>query len=133
MKDRTATRERYLRDQLPVRLGGLAANLARIKSFSLNALNRDVVEGLIDESKFFIEWTAREADVDVAAALVQLQVQLARWHRAWASIWADSEQRMKIAEQSQVWSECVLQMSGLLDQASPGVNDPSRLPSNRSN
>ena len=34
MKDWTAIRERYLRDQLPIRLGGLAAHLSRIKSFN---------------------------------------------------------------------------------------------------
>jgi hypothetical protein len=34
MKDWTTIRDRYLHDALPIRLGGLAANLARIKSFS---------------------------------------------------------------------------------------------------
>ena len=35
MKDWTSIRDRYLRDNLPVRLGGLAANLSRIKSCSI--------------------------------------------------------------------------------------------------
>ena len=62
MKDWTQIRERYLRDDLPVRLGGLAANLSRIKSFSANEASHAVVESLIDESKMFIEWTAAQTD-----------------------------------------------------------------------
>lgn len=114
MKDWTAIRERYLRDALPVRLGGLAANLSRIRSFAGHDANREAVEGLIDESKYFIEWTAAEAGVDAAAELVELQIQLARWQRNWAGIWADAERRKEIAEQSAAWSKRVLDLSGLL-------------------
>jgi hypothetical protein len=114
MKDWTIIRERYLRDALPIRLGGIAANLARIKSFSNHAANYVVVESLLDESKFFIEWTALDAEVNVAAELVELQIQLARWQRSLARIWADPTQRMQIAEQSRFWSERVLDLSGLL-------------------
>lgn len=115
MTNRDEIKERYLRDELPVRLGGLAANLARIKSFSANAANKEAVEGLLDESKFFIEWTAHQTEVNAAEALVELQVQLARWQRTWARIWEDPELRMKVSDQSGMWSERVLGMSGLLD------------------
>ena len=114
MKDWTAVRERYLRDDVPIRLGGLAANLQRVKSFCENDANREVVENLIDESKFFIEWTAAQATIEVAAELVELQVELACWQRQWASIWADGERRRTIAQQSSAWSTRVLTLSGLL-------------------
>ncbi len=114
MKDWMTIRERYMRDGLPVRLGGLAANLSRIKSFASHEANREAVESLIDESKYFIEWTATEAEVSTAAELVELQVQLARWQRNWARIWADPAQRNQVAEQSSAWSKRVLEMSGLL-------------------
>lgn len=114
MRDRTAIRERYLRDELPVRLGGLAANLARIKSFSDHPDHRDVVESLLDESKFFIEWIVPDAGLDLQEKLVELQIQLARWQRAWADIWADPVRRTAIAEQARAWSERVLEISGLL-------------------
>lgn len=114
MRDWTAIRERYLRDKLPTRLGGLAANLARIRSFSDHPDHRAAVESLLEESKFFIEWTAADAEVNMAAELVELQVQLARWQRNWASIWADAVQRMQVAEQAHRWSKRVLEMSGLL-------------------
>lgn len=113
MRDRTAIRERYLRDALPVRLGGLAANLARVKSFSDHPDHRDAVESLLEESKFFIEWTVPDAASDVQAELVELQRQLARWQRAWATIWADPVRRVAVADQVRAWSERVLEMSGL--------------------
>jgi len=59
-------------------------------------------------------WTAAEAELDTAAELVELQVQLARWQRNWARIWADPPQRQQVAEQSAAWSKRVLEMSGLL-------------------
>jgi len=114
MKDWTAIRERYLRDDLPVRLGGLAANLSRIKSFAAHEASREAVESLIDESKFFIEWTAAQAESQTAAELVALQIQLAQWQHNWARIWADPAQRSQVAEQSSAWSKRVLSMSGLL-------------------
>ncbi len=116
MRDQTAVRERYLRDDLAIRLGGLAANLLRVKAFCEHDANRDAVEALIDESKFFIEWTAAEAEVEAGAELVELQVQLAGWQRQWASIWADPERRRAVAQQSRAWSERVLSLSGLLNR-----------------
>ncbi len=114
MKDWTTIRERYLRDDLPVRLGGLAANLSRIKSFANNESNRAVVESLIDESKHFIEWTASEAEIETAAQLVELQVELARWQFKMPQSWSDSDHRKQIAEKSDIWSQQVLTNSGLI-------------------
>lgn len=114
MKDRSAIQERYLRDTLPVRLGGLAANLRRIKSFAAHEASRDAVESLIDESKYFIEWIAAEAESQTAAELVSLQIQLAQWQYGWVQIWADRTQRRQVAEAASVWSKRVLELSGLL-------------------
>ncbi len=117
MTDRSTVRERYLRDSLPIRLGGLAANLARIKSFATRGASSNAVESLIDESKFFIEWTAGEAESQVAEQLVMLQVQLARWQCDWSRIWVDPVQRQKLSDESSLWSKRVLEMSGLLNEA----------------
>jgi hypothetical protein len=114
MRDWKALKERYLRDELPIRLGNLASNLARIKSRCQNPANGELVESLLQESKLFIEWTALDAEVEIAAELVELQVQLACWQYSWARIWDDAEQRMIVMEQARIWSEKVLNMSGLL-------------------
>ena len=115
MKDVERIRERYLRDSVSVRLGGLAANLRRIKSFAGIETNFAVVESLLDESKFFIEWMARETEIDTAAELVELQIQLAQWQNNWSMLSSDPLQRNQVAEQSRIWSDRVLELSGLLD------------------
>ncbi len=116
MKDWTPIRERYLRDGFSVRMGGLAANLGRINSFAAHDANREVVESIIDESKFFIEWTAVEAEINTAGELVELQIQLARWHWNWPRIWTDPVQRSKVALQAKAWSKRILELSGLLSK-----------------
>ncbi len=114
MKNWTAIRERYIRDEIPVRLGSLAANLSRITSLATNDINQHVVESIIVESKFFIEWIAPEAEIDIAAELVEMQIQLARWQLNWSSVWADPIQRGEVAEQASRWSQRILALSGLL-------------------
>ena len=69
---------------------------------------------LVEESKYFIEWTASEAPVDTAAQLVHLQVELAGWQLNWAQRWSDASQRQQLGEQALAWSERVLRLSGLL-------------------
>lgn len=122
MRDKVVQyRERYLQDDLQTRLGGLATNLARIESFSHDSGNQATVERLLEESKLFIEWTAAEVDIDSAAELVMMQVQLARWQRNWRSLWADTAQRIRMADQARVWSVRVLEISGIL---SGGIASP---------
>ena len=116
MRDLTAIQARYLRDALPIRLGGLAANLSRIKSASANDLNRPAVESMIEESKWFIEWTARDAEIDVAAQLVELQLQLAHWWHRFDDIWNDPAKRQDMIDRAGAWSQRVLEMSGLLQR-----------------
>lgn len=90
--------------------------MAKIKSRSQNSANRDLVEGLLQESKYFIEWTAAETEIETAAELVEIQIQLAVWQYRWINIWENTEQRMAVAEQARVWSDRVLAMSGLLSE-----------------
>jgi hypothetical protein len=107
-----------MKDSLPTRLGGLAANLARVNTFSQHDANKKAVFELINESKYFIEWTAHEAELEVAAQLVDLQIKLAFWQQDWKTIWADKEQRQNISQESRQWSNKVLELSGLLNNAS---------------
>lgn len=76
-------RQRFLRDPLPIRLGGLAADLARIASFAGNPANHDVVASLLNEGKYFAEWIAPDAPIETQALLAEIQVALAVWERHW--------------------------------------------------
>ena len=114
MTDWTTIRERYLRDEQPVRLGGLATNLARIASFSDNARHKKPMIGLVVESQHFIEWTAPMAELGMQERLVGLQIELARWRVRLEREWEDEGVRREIAVQAKRWSQAVIEMSGLI-------------------
>ncbi|MDY7008147.1 MAG: hypothetical protein SWX82_30515 [Cyanobacteriota bacterium] len=116
MRNWKRMKERYLRDEISIRLGNIASNLARIKSRCQSTANQEMVENLLKESEFFIEWTAPDTEVEIAAELVDLQVTLARWQYNWASIWNDSELRNEVSQKANVWSEKLLDLSGLLTE-----------------
>lgn len=109
-----AIRERYLRDEPTIRLGGLAANLARIETFSQHPENKEAVAGLLEESAFFIEWTVSDVSHDVRVALVELQRLLVQWRRAWDRIWMDRDELSRVCAQAGGWSQRVLRLAGLL-------------------
>jgi len=74
MLNKEKLRQRFLRDPLPVRLGGLSATLGRISSSARESQSPSVVADLLDEAKHLIEWTAADAELQTAAELVQIQL-----------------------------------------------------------
>ena len=94
-------------DSLPIRLGGLAANLARVQSFCDNPAHMDVVARLLDKSAWFIEWAAPDAPVETHSI-------------AWVEIWADPVRRAEVAGLAGDWSQRFLDLSGLVQAASQG-------------
>ena len=114
MREWYTLKERYLRGQLPICLENLGSNLARIKSAFQNAANGELIENLLQESKLFIEGTAQDAEREIAAELVEWQIQLACWQYSWAGILEDAQQRMRVGEEGRIWLEKVLNMSGWL-------------------
>ncbi len=106
---------RYLRDPLPVRLGNLSSSLGRLARTIHDPSRRETADYMLDECKWFIEWTAGETDIEVAAQLVELQVTLAGWQRGLAGesrVPLDTAAAARLARES---AEKVLQWSGLLD------------------
>ena len=76
-------RQRLLRDPLPNQLGALAADLARIASFSDNPANHNVVASVLEEAKHFAEWIAPQAPPETQSVLADIQQALAVWERGW--------------------------------------------------
>lgn len=95
----------FLKNNLAVRLGCIASDLARINSFSQMPNNQKAIRDLIEESKFFIEWTTPEASLKIQAELVNLQIQLALWSYF---------KKEKVIKLSDKWSKRILKLSGLL-------------------
>ncbi len=114
MNQLESLRSRYLRDPVPTRLAGLAANLARVASFSRNDGHQPAVSATMLESKWFIEWTAAELSAEETAELVRLQSQLARWEIQAKDKWDNRAWRQNLMNESRRWSERLIGMSGLL-------------------
>jgi hypothetical protein len=68
------------------------------------------VYGLLEESKYFLEWSAGEADTESAAQSVELQVQLSRCNTI-----GPPSRREILAQQARLWSNRVLEASGVLN------------------
>ena len=123
-------RERYLRDELPIRLGGLAANLARIVSFAGQPHETgkypSTVEHLLEESEWFIEWNGPDAPLETQTELVELQIQLAVWRRdgrsgGWMKPNAVRRLRGRVYGQTGCWN-----FPGYWQRSEQGTNERRR-------
>lgn len=114
MKDKAKLRERFLRDPLPRRLGGLAATLGRISSSARNSSDPMIVAGLLDEAKHLIEWTAADTEPETASELVQMQTMISLWQRAWEDASKSPKQRILLSVQAKDWSDKATDYSGLV-------------------
>ncbi len=108
------TRLRFMQDDLPTRLGGLAADLMRVASSARRATGAKAVEKMLEESQYFIEWTAAELEPEKAVALVNMQRLIALWRRAWPEAQKDQYQRTILSVSAKQWADEVLNYSGIV-------------------
>lgn len=116
MNDLEARKNRYMQDTLPIRMGGIAANLSRVGSFIKFAEGKAAVGGLIEESKYFIEWTAAEFDLETTVELVDIQRKLVRWQNSLDKVWDDEAKRAELGADARNISDRLIARSGLLQQ-----------------
>ena len=109
MKSLDERKERYLRDPLPVRLGGIASNLARIAWFAEREARNDAIP-VFRESKYFTEWAAPACALNIQSILADLQIELACWERAWGKQLKGSE----VAAVALNQSDQIVRLAGLL-------------------
>ena len=115
MKNRESIKKRFLKDPLPVRLGNLASNLSRISFFSQTATsNREVLNDVLEESKFFIEWVDLQNNVELTGWLVQIQIKLSLWQLDWQRRPKQPRQIERISGLTKRWSSELLKRAGLL-------------------
>ena len=108
------TRDRFLQDPVPIRLGNLASNLSRIETFSDLDLDHSAVAGVIEESLHFVEWTAPDVDPSSTRILSDLSADLQRWQGMLAEQLRDPAARRQMADQAGAWSERLLKVAGLI-------------------
>ncbi len=113
MKDIERIRRRFLQDPIPVRLAGLAADLARISSSARRSTGTANVIEMIEENRYFIEWTAAEIPVEQASELVDIQLMLTAWKQVWPEAATNQSQRTLLSIQAKKWSDQIFGYSGL--------------------
>jgi len=101
MKDISEIRACRVRDPLPVRLGRLAADLARIAWFSRNPANLEPVPDLMREPAHFAEWCAPEADLQSQVTLLELQHRPTCWRDQLPQRFPDSAWRDQMITEAQ--------------------------------
>ena len=111
-------RDRFMRDGFPRRIGGISANMSRIRSFSEDSDGEELVAELLEETICFVAWTLADADVPPATEvdLTRLSSQLESWREHLDSIW-NSDERLTLSRQADNWSNELVALSGLLDTA----------------
>ena len=107
MRNLQRLRERYLRDEPPVRLGNLASDLLRLGQWVQMRRNDDEIVDLMREIAWCMEWVGDSA----TAELADMQREICRWRRAWPA----ESARSILALRARQMSERVLEMSGLVE------------------
>lgn len=113
MINKEKKKARFLRDPLSIRLASLAADLGRVASSARHETGLQAVSEMLEESVYFIEWTAAEAEPEIAAELVDIQRMITLWREAWPEMAKSTTQRTLLAVQAKKWSDQVLDFSGL--------------------
>jgi hypothetical protein len=115
MPNKEKLRDRFLRDPLPRRLGGLAATFGRISSSARESSDPANVARLLEEAKYLIEWTAADTEPEIAAELVSMQTLINLWLEAWDKASQAKEARLLLSVQAKYWSDRAMDFSGLLE------------------
>ncbi|MBN3989891.1 MAG: hypothetical protein HWQ36_04880 [Nostoc sp. NMS2] len=111
----TPKQQIFMQDDVTTRLRRLATHLSQIQSLWTQGSSEDLILALIDESRYFIEWTVPDMvkanDIDRACELVDLVRLLTRWLFHWDDIWTDAEQKQSASAQISYWLQRVLEIS----------------------
>ncbi|MFZ5912481.1 MAG: hypothetical protein ACOYYU_20950 [Chloroflexota bacterium] len=116
MKNKEKLRERFLRDPLPRRLGGLAATLGRISSSARNSTDPDEIVNLLEEAGHFIEWIVPETAPAIAAELKQMNIIIGMWKKSWVRARNIPQQRTLLAVQTKNWETMVRKFAGMISE-----------------
>ena len=102
--------ERYMRDDLPMRLGNLASDLLRLSQWVWQPEHDPSAVVLMDQIAAMVEWNGESATEE----LVDVQREILRWR----NVWPLEPARSLLAFRARKLSDRVLEMSGLLEARS---------------
>ena len=106
MRDLERMRERFIRDDGPVRMGNLASDLLRLSKWVQIGHDDEAIVDLMRRIAWLMEWTG-----DLASAeLADMQREICRWRQ----VWPVERTRHILALRASQMSNRILEKSGLL-------------------
>ena len=114
MKNLEDIKTRFLKEPFNARLGHLASDLVHIASFLEYPKDIKAANDVLEESKFFIEWTAPGAPFDVQSFLSEIQPQLSLWHLKLQQQKGNLKDIGEVKRLTRRWSDRLLEISGLV-------------------
>jgi hypothetical protein len=108
MRDLKRMRERFLRDEIVVRMGNMASSLLRLSQWVQNRHRDEAIIDLMREIAWLMEWSG---DLTLAE-LADMQREICRWRR----VWPVDQTRSILSFRARQMSNRVLELSGLADK-----------------
>jgi hypothetical protein len=116
MKDLKRMRERFIRDDGPVRMGNLASNLLRLSKWVQMGHDDEAIVDLMRQIAWLMEWMGDFASPELA----DMQREICRWRR----VWPVERANHILALRSTQMSNRILELSGLVGHATLNVRQP---------
>lgn len=118
MRNPLELQERFLKETSPMRLGHLASDLARASDLLKMRVGPETIQGVLQESKFFAEWTGTAGDlsIEIKTLLAEIQSFVTQKELEWEALSKNLEWRANVARQLRVWSDELLKKTGLLEE-----------------
>lgn len=110
MMEREGLYKCFIKYEWPQQLGNLASTLARLSSLIPKADYDEISQKLLREATLFIEWAASNIPERLQEDLAFMQRELCCWRR----IPLQAEIRRLLSLRSQIMSNYLLEVSGLL-------------------
>lgn len=107
MRDLERLRERFMRDEWPVRLGNLASDLLRLSQWVQMRRSDSEIVNLMREIAWCMEWAGDGATEELA----DMQREICRWRR----VWPVESVRSILALRARQMSARALEISGLVE------------------
>ena len=110
-------RERYLKDEWPIRLGNLGSTLGRVAQRAANPDASAAVPLSLRESMLLVEWNLGRTPSEILIELASIQSELRLWWRGWDTVTQSSVLRSLLSRRARQMSDRVLELSGLLESS----------------
>ncbi len=107
-------RERYMRDEWPIRLGNLASTLGRVATAASNPKTLSTVPPSLRECMLFIEWNVHAMPHDILADFASMQSELGLWWKGWETAEQSPALRTLLSRRARDMSDRALELSSLL-------------------